>query len=196
MKDERMGQVSRGLRLIFVGELLGAAAAIPGLSIAALAGLVVGLVGLVKAGQGEAGYQRALYCTVGSLALNMANYFTPAGGVLELLLDLGVSLLNFLTVYIVCTVTCSLLSGWDDQLAEKGQGVWKLYGGALAAAAACSVAAGVFALGATGAGTAVAQGFLALVVGVVTILAMIILLVAMVLYMIFLYRASRDLEGT
>ena len=111
-----------GLEKMFYGQILTIFGIIPLIGwIAAIAGMVLFLVGLHEAAGADEGYRAAFYVEIAMLALSVLNLFLGVLGIFT-------SALSLVTVYLVCSTTSSLLSAKGVlAAAARGQLVWKIY---------------------------------------------------------------------
>lgn len=189
--DKRFALAGKCLWFLFLSVILTLAAAVAMIvpiigwvaaPIMAVVGLVLAFYGPYAARAAHPNFQNAFYIALVSLALGIISNFIPDEGVLAGLVSIGSDVLNFLSVYFVCTAAGELL-------AEKGDGpqavradlIWKLVGG-------CNV---VSILG-TLIGWVPVLGALVSVAGVV---AAIVSVVALVLEIIFYYKAANSLKA-
>lgn len=164
-----------GLEKMFYGQILCILTVIPLVGwIAGIVGIVLFLVGLHEAAGADEGYRAAFYVEIAMLVLNVLGNFIG-------ILDILTSLLTALAVYLVCAITANLLCAkGDSATAGWGRLVWKVNAVCVAVAVVCYILSII-------PGVAV----LALVVLIPTAIAS---LVGGILYMTFLYRASRSLR--
>ena len=164
-----------GLEKMFCGQILTIFGIIPLIGwIAAIAGMVLFLVGLHEAAGADEGYRAAFYVEIAMLALSVLNLFLGVLGIFT-------SALSLVTVYLVCSTTSSLLSAKGVlAAAARGQLVWKIYVVCAVVSIICSILL-IFQL----------LNVLGLVIAVPNAIAS---LVGSILYMVFLYQASRSLR--
>ncbi len=180
--DGFCAEAGKGLKTVFIGEILCLLGFIPVLgTIAALVGLILTLVGLNTAGRGDSGYQTAFKIAIINLVVGFG------GGILSMfasgvgqLVNVVSSILGFLLVYFICTTTSCLLESRDGALAARGVTVWKLYAGCTVVLVVCSLVVLIPVLNVIAAAAAVVTA--------------VVQIVAMVLYLIFLYKASDALQ--
>lgn len=161
-----------GLEKMFYGQILAILGIIPLVGwIASIVGLVLFLVGLRQAAGADEGYRAAFYVEIAILALSVLNLFLGVLGIFT-------SVLSLVSVYLVCNTTSSLLSAKGDLAAAAwGQLVWKIYVVCAVVSIICSILILFPLLSALG-----------LVIVVPNAIAS---LAGSILYMIFLYRASK-----
>ena len=191
MKDEKIMIAGNGLKLMFIGEIVALFAVVPMVGgLAALAGGIIALVGLIKLRNSDEGYKKALIMLalvvaatiVGSImaAVAVGGTIMSSGGAVGgglpgvLVMSLAALVFGFLQTYLVCTTTSGLLRelGRDSEAAQ-GDLVWKLN--------AVSYAVSIISAIMTYAAVALAS-FLGIISGIVA-------LVAGILYIIFLYKS-------
>lgn len=166
----RYGTIGDGLMLVFVGEILCIFSFLPLLGVVlAIAGLIVQLVGLHKAGGAEEGYRAAFTMSVVSMVVSLVGAVVPFIGIISSILEMAV-------MYLVCNTTADLLDHCDGELARRGRTVWKIYLICTVIIVVCGVLALIPLVN-------ILAGVVSLVTGIVSI-------VGGVLYLIFLYRAS------
>lgn len=193
MKDQRYAIAGGGLKLMFIGEIVALFAIIPVIgSIAALAGGIIALVGLVKTRTADPLYGKAVIMLVlGIVAAVLAAILTSVamggaimsstgvtagglGGVM--VVSILSSIFSFLQVYFVCNATSGLLRGiGEDYEASRGDLVWKLN-------AICYIASIIITI------VTVVSVTLA---GVLSMVSSIVGLIASVIYLIFLYKSQK-----
>ena len=88
--------------------------------------LILSLVGLNEAGRDIEGCKTAFYITIVQIVLNVLSYFLGTG-VLDVAISIVLCILNFLTVYYVCSsVAEALRSRSFGDIAARGELVWKI----------------------------------------------------------------------
>lgn len=114
------GVVGKGLRLVFLGQILGILSIFP---IISLIGVVLLLIGLYLAGKGEARLRPAFMCGIAELLVAVLSAWTPS-----VILTIAVAALDVLVIYYLCVVTSSMLDTLGKtQTAQWGRVVWKIY---------------------------------------------------------------------
>ena len=193
MKDERFVIAGNGLKLMFIGTILGMLSFIPVIGgILAIVGWVISLVGLAKTTGAAPGYKNAIIMLVvqivvsiiagvmASMALGGAILGSGAAAVGGLagvtILSIVSQVLAFLQTYFICTATSGLLReiGAED-VAVKGDMVWKLN-------ALCYLIAIV---------VLILTMIVAPLAAVLDVVSVIVSLVADVLFVICLYQSQR-----
>lgn len=175
---------AEGLRLMFIGQILmlvGLALVwVPLLgSLLAIAGMVVEMVGLYKAGNDDQGYRTALIFVAVALVVDLVAGFLGEG-ILNSILSLVTEVLSLMVVVQVCTTTSLLLhSVGNEKLGQRGGTVMKLYVVCTAVSIVCGVL-GVIPI-------------VNILAGLVTAVAAIAQVVGYVLYLTFLYGSSKAL---
>lgn len=112
--------VGKGLRMVFIGLILGILAIFP---VIALIGVVLILAGLALASRGEARLQPALFCGIAELLVSVLSAWTPS-----VVLTIAVAALDVLVIYYLCVVTSAMLDALGQtQTAQWGRVVWKIY---------------------------------------------------------------------
>lgn len=169
-------RASKGLKYIFIGEILAILSLIPLIGgILAIVGLVLQLVGMYTAGEVHRGFKTAFTVTIINLVLSFVSAFVPFMSILT-------TILGLVEVYLVCQAAADLLREKGDEFqADKGLRVWKMYLVCTVITVVCMVLALIPLLG--------------LIAAVVAVIASIVLLVAGILYIIFLYRAQESLNS-
>lgn len=183
--------VGKGLYFLFLSSILGIIAGL--IMIIPLLGVLVGLVlsvvvlvmnlyGLHMMSQSVSDYQPALYCTIIALVVDVVNGFLGSN-----LLNIVSTILNLVVIYVVCNVTAGLLDGlagnWDaSEVARQGIEVWKINLGCTVVTVVCT---------------------LLLFVPVINVFSVVVLLVTAVvslvgsiLYLIFLWKSQKILQGS
>ena len=187
MYEQAYMSIGKGLRLVFFGEILTTVAGLFSWFGLSLIGLVLTIVGLGMAGQGDSGYQKAFHVTILHLAMVFLGVILTAltlafmpvlGDVLAALIVLASAVLAFLSVYYVCATSAALLENRSNPLSMRADTLWKVYGVCSAVTHACALA--------------LMLPFLAtmLLAGGIAFFSSIILAVAGVLYIVFLYQAA------
>ena len=187
MYEQAYKDIGKGLRLVFFGEILTTVAGLFSWFGLSLIGLVLTIVGLGMAGQGDSGYQKAFHVTILHLAMVFLGVILTAltlafmpvlGDVLAALIVLASAVLAFLSVYYVCATSASLQNSRSNPLSKRSCTLFKVYGVCSAVTHACALA--------------LMLPFLAtmLLAGGIAFFSSIILAVAGVLYIVFLYQAS------
>lgn len=193
MKDERFIIAGNGLKLMFIGTILGMLSFIPALGgILAIAGWVISLVGLAKTTGAAPGYKTAMIMLVIQIVISiiagvmaaaaLGGVFLGSGAVAVggfagvTLLSVGSQILAFLQTYFVCTATSGLLREiGEESVAVKGDMVWKLN-------ALCYLVAIV---------VLILAGLVASLAAGLDVVNVIVSLVADVLFVVFLYQSQR-----
>lgn len=174
-----------GLKLMFWGEIV-TIAAVPAAVLSAilgvicvLAGGIMCLVGLSKAGAAHQNFRSAMVMTVAGMVLSvLGNMFSR--GFLGGIVTIAASVVSFLVTYYVCTASGMLLESKGDLAqADRAALIWKLFGGCTAVSVLCILVGWI--------------PLLNLLAAVPAVIAGVVSLVASVLYLIFLYRAYQSL---
>ena len=167
-----------GLKLMFWGEIV-TIAAVPAAVLSAilgvicvLAGGIMCLVGLAKAGAAHQNFRSAMVMTVAGMVLSVLGNMFSRG--------FAASVVSFLVTYYVCTASGMLLESKGDLAqADRAALIWKLFGGCTAVSVLCILVGWI--------------PLLNLLAAVPAVIAGVVSLVASVLYLIFLYRAYQSL---
>lgn len=173
-----------GLRLMFIGQILGLVGVIliwvPLVgSLLAIAGMVVELAGLYRAGNDDQGYRTALMFVAVNLVVNLVAGFVGEG-ILNSVLSLAGEVLGLMAVVQVCTTTGLLLhSVGNEALSRRGSTVMKLYVVCTVVAVVCGVLSII--------------PIVNILAGLVAAVAAIAQAVGYVLYLMFLYGSSKAL---
>ena len=164
-----------GLEKMFFGQILAILVIIPLVGwIAAIAGLILFLVGLHEAAGADEGYRTAFYVQLATLVLSVLSIFVGA-------LDIFTSILSLVSVYLVCITTANLLSAKGDlAMAARGRLVWKINLVCAVVSVVCSVLSII-----------PVANLLALVIAVPAAIAG---LVGGILYLMFLYGSYHSLK--
>lgn len=176
-------KAAEGLKLMFYGEVLTIVSIVlllvPTLSVLlTLAGGIVSMVGLYRAGEDDTGYRTAFELTIAKVVLNLLGLFTD--GVLASLVSLCGSVAALLTVYFVCITTARILRAvGEETLAARGRTVWMIN-------LVCTVVGGVI-------GLAAYIPLLNVLAVLAAVLMAVVELVGYILYMMFLYGSCRAL---
>lgn len=165
----------RGLNKMFYGQILCILGFLPLVGwIAAIVGLILFLVGLNEAGRADAGYRTAFLVTIANLVVSL---LSGVLGILSIVSDI----LAIAAVYLVCITTANLLfSKGDPATAGRGLFVWKLYAACMVVEIICAALALI--------------PLINLLAWVVLVITAIMSLVGGILYLMFLYRASKSLQ--
>lgn len=203
---EKYSDAGRGLKRMFNGQILallgavvtfvgafmllggtvalsGATAGIGALvgivgGIAALVGSILCLVGLLSARNADSGYMSSIYALIANVVLTFAlRLFAQGSAVYALVSALQVAV-AFLQVYFICIATTKLLRECgDEDVARKGDTVWKIS----AAGAGITIAGTLLGI------------FVAALGGIMGVVGTVVALVGSVLYLIFLHGSSKSL---
>ncbi|MGN0986144.1 MAG: hypothetical protein ACI4OU_06565, partial [Candidatus Enterenecus sp.] len=167
--------VSKALKWLFIAQILLILAIVPLVGwILAIVGFVLNLLALYGASKLEQGYYTAFILSVAGIVVSLINGFVKEG-FLATLLNIAASLISLgITYYVIHTTVGLLNAGGIDDVAAKGETVWKTY-------LICAVAGIVVSLLAY---------LLPVVTVVLTVVVGIVEIVAFVLYLIFLYKSS------
>ena len=175
---------SGGLRLMFIGQILMLVGLVliwvPLLgSLLTIAGGVVEIVGLYRAGNDDQGYRTAMIFQLIGVVVNVVAGFLDEG-ILNSILSLASDVLGLMVVVQVCTTTGLLLhSVGNEALSQRGSTVIKLY----VACTVVSIVCGVLSV----------IPVVNIVAGLVSVVAAIAQVVGYVLYLMFLYGSSKAL---
>ena len=122
----------RGLKTMFIGEIVCLFSFIP---FVGLIGLIVTLVGLNTASKAHPGYKTAFTIAIVNIVVSLLCVFL---GPLSIL----VSILSVVMVYMICTTSAELLcEKGDAEQAARAQTVWKIYTGCLVVSIVCTILA-------------------------------------------------------
>ncbi len=95
-------------------------------AIGALVFLILSLIGLNEAGKDIEGCKKAFQITIVQLALTVISIFTGSG-ILDTLVSAAVIITGFLSTYFVCSSVAAVLRTCShDDIAAKGELVWKI----------------------------------------------------------------------
>lgn len=182
MYNSSYPNAAKGLKWVFIAEIL-AIVSIPLAfilvgAITAIVSVVMNLVGLNNAASDDANYRPAFLGAVAALVISVLSGFA-GNGVLGTVLSIVTSLVNLFIVYTVCTVTSGLLTGKAPDVAGRGATVTKIYLVCAVVNVACSVLSAIPALGLPTTVIATVSGIAALV--------------GYIMYLIFLWGASKAL---
>lgn len=174
-----------GLKLMFWGQILTLITVLVALInvfigvLCLLAGGVMALVGLFKAGPAHPNYHNAVMMTVVSMVVGvLRNIF--ADNFLGGILTIAASVVSFLVTYYVCTASGELLEAKGDmEQANRAALIWKLFGGCTAVGVVCTLVVWIPVLN-------VLAVLASAVAGIVS-------LIAAILFLIFLYKAHQSL---
>lgn len=134
-----------GLRLMFLGQILLIADTllvwIPLVGpLLAIAGAVIEMVGIYKAGSDDENYRGALVFAALALVLSVVAGFLGQEAFLRSLLVAAGEICNLLMVYSVCTTTSNLLhSVGQEALSQRGGTITKIYAACVAVSLVCTV---------------------------------------------------------
>ena len=141
---------------------------------------ILNLVGLYQARQDDQGYANAFSLSIAILVINVLSNLVGSETFLGSLLSLAASVLNLAVLYLVCATTSLLLGSLGrEELARKGHTAWMVNLVCTIVSVACGLLAFIPLL-----------NLLAMPVLWIT---MIVSLVGSVMYLIFLYQASKAL---
>jgi len=161
----------RGLKTMFIGEIVCLFSFIP---FVGLIGLIVTLVGLNTASKAHPGYKTAFTIAIVNIVVSLLCVFL---GPLSIL----VSILSVVMVYMICTTSAELLcEKGDAEQAARAQTVWKIYTGCLVVSIVCTILALI--------------PFINVLAAAVIVVTVIVQLVGGILYLVFLYKASDSLQ--
>ena len=182
--SNRYPNAAGGLKLALTGQLLMLVGVVliwvPFVgSLLAIAGGVVELVGLYKAGNDDEGYRTALLFVAAGIVVNLVAGFVGEG-FLNSVLSLVGEVLSLLAVVQVCTTTSLLLhSVGSEKLSQRGSTVIKLYVVCTAVSVVCGILSVV--------------PIVNVLAGLVAVVAAIAQLVGYVLYLMFVSGCSKAL---
>ena len=176
----------KGLKLLFVGEILAAISAVLGesglASLASLASLILSLIALNMATPAHPYFRTAFQINIALIILGVLQVVLALTGmmVLAILTVIAEAVLGVLNVYLICTAAGQLLTvNGYAALANKGVIVWKLF-------LVCSVAMVVFMV-------LLVVPFIQIISAFLVIGTAVAMLIGAVLYMVFLYNAYHAL---
>lgn len=173
-----------GLRLLFIAQILSIVGALllwlPLVgTLLVIAGVVLELVGIYKAGEDDENYRGALVFAIALLVFEVIGGFVPEG-VLSGLVEVVSGVLSLLVVFSVCNTTSNLLhSVGSEALSQRGGTVIKIYAVCTVVSIVCRVL-GVIPI-------------INIAAGLVSIVAAIVQVVGYVMYLLFLYDSSKAL---
>lgn len=173
-----------GLKKIFLGQLILVLSIplshIPLLGTACMiAGYVLSVIGLGAAAPAHQNYKYALYVVVAQILLSLLGTF--GDGIIGSLLGIAASGLALLNVYLVCTASAALLCASGNQTqARRGDLIWRLYAFCAVVAVLCGILSVIPIIGALAGPVGLVEGLISFVAGV--------------LYLLFLYNASKALH--
>lgn len=181
MEFERFPTAGNGLRLMFIGQIVAIISAfIPVVgALGILAGGVLSLVGVVKAMPAHEGYRNAIVAMAANVVISfLGNFWTD--GALGGLVNIAGILAAFLATYFVCTASGALLAEKGDAVqADRAGLIWKLYAVSTVVSVLCVLVSWIPLVNVLAAVAAVVMSIVELVTGV--------------LYVVFLYSASKSL---
>lgn len=161
--------VSKALKWLFIAAILNI------FPIANIVGFVLNLVALYAAGKLEKGYNTAFALSVAGIVVNVLGAF--ARGVFGSLVSIVSTVITLGVLYFVITTTNSLLTGaGEDEIAAKGDKVWKIN-------LICTVAAVVLSL----------LAFIPVLAGLLGVVVFIVEVVGAILYLVYLHNSSKAL---
>lgn len=125
---------SEGLKLLFYAQILIIVGTLLSLvpivgSLIVLAGGILDLVGLNRAGQDDEGYRTAFTLVIVSIVVDVLSGFAGSKGFLFLATPLSIAsiLVSLGIIYFVCITTSNLLhSVGEEALSQRGITVWKI----------------------------------------------------------------------
>lgn len=180
----RYPNAAGGLTLMFYGQIV----TIIGMFLAwvpligaltALAGGVLYLVGLYKAGPDDEGYRTAFMVSIVSIVVNVVSSFVGEG-FMATLTSIVSSVLSLAVIYFVCVTTSNLLHSVDQEaLSDRGLTVWKIN-------LVCTVVTVAVALLAY-------VPLLNILAAIAAVLILIVELVGYIMYLMFLNSSSKAL---
>lgn len=143
--------------------------------VGAVVGGIMNLVGLFRAGPAHEKYRNAMVVVVINLVVEVVAKIA-GDGFFGSLLSSASTVLGAVMIYFICAATAELISDKGDaELAARGELIWKLNAGCVAAGIVCTLLAVV--------------PIVKILVGVIGIVAVIVGLVVSVLYLMFLYKS-------
>ncbi len=173
---------AKGLKWMFIAEIL-AIVSVPLMfvvigGITAIVGMVLMLVGLYTAARDDGNYRTAFYAEIAGLVIGVVSSFAGSG-LIGTLLSIVSTIVNLFIVYQVIATTCNLLTGRNEILVQRGGNVIKIYLVCIVVSLVCSVLSII--------------PILDMIAAVVRMVASIAQLVGYILYLMFLYGASKAL---
>lgn len=171
----------QGLMLIFLGQIVTLFSFIPVLGgFAALAGLIISVIGFYTLSQVNEGYKNAFYLTIVNLVISVLKVIFRTG-ILNTMFSLISSIIGLIIVYLVCTTTAELLKGEDDGLVDRAGLIWKLYAICTCVSIVCSLLMYI--------------PFINILAALFTFVIAIVQIVAAILYLIFLWKSQKVLKA-
>lgn len=166
--------VSKALKWLFLAEILAILAFIPLVGwILAIVAFVLNLVALYGASKLEQGYYNAFICSIVGIVISILSGLVKKG-ILVTILDIVSSVVSLGIIFFVISTTVGLLKarGADD-VAQKGETVWKIN-------LICTVAGIILTL---------LAALIPVVAAVLLVILAIVEIVGYVLYLMFLYKS-------
>lgn len=140
---------------------------------------ILNLMGLYQARQDDQGYANAFYLVIATLVVNVLSNLLGSG-FLSSLLSLVANVLNLAILYLACATTSLLLTSLgQEELARKGHTVWMINLVCTVITVACDLLAFIPVI-----------NLLTVPIMLVTLIAA---LIGSVMYILFIYRASKAL---
>lgn len=165
---------------LLTGDLGGASFMLILVLIVSIVACVLQILGLLKAGNDDAGYRTPLYAAVGVLVIAVLNYFLSSVPIVGTLLSIISTVLSFIVVNGVCQTSGNLLhSVGNEALVDRGNTVSKIYFICTIISVVCTIIGIIPVLNILG--------------GLVSIVAAIVQLVGYVMYLTFLSSGSKAL---
>lgn len=188
--NERFALAGKGLRFLFLAEILMLAAIvvafIPILGaifvlVASIAAFVLQLYGPYVARTSHPNFQNAFYASIAAIVVGILSGIFDEG-FLGGLIDILSTVVSFCITYFVCTAAGELLAekGDTEQAARAGL-IWKLYAICTVVSVLCTLTSWIPVLN--------------VLMGVAAVITSIVGLVAGVLLIIFYYKASESLKA-
>lgn len=172
----------KGLMYLFWAQIISLFSWIPFLgSWISLAACILTIYAFYTMSQSTSGYKNAFVLTIAQLIVSAITLFIFKEGVLNSIFAMVLTVINFLVVYFVCNSTGELLYGVDNALAQRAATLWKIYLICTAVSIVCSLLSVI--------------PIINILAGLVKGVIIIVQFVAAILYMIFLWRSQKVLQG-
>ena len=171
--------VSKGLALLFAGQIIGLFTIIPfGSGILPRVSFSVTIIGFYALSKVNHDYNNAFALVIANLVIGILMLIFSSG-FLNDVLSIVSTIIDFLVVYLVCNTTAGYLSGVNERLVSRAGFIWRMYLICMIVILACTVLAMI--------------PFMYLIAGVIIVITAIVQLVASILYIIFLYQSQKAL---
>lgn len=118
----------KGLYFMFLGEIIALLEFLPVVgAVAALAGMILSVYGLYTLSKAEDDYRSAFILMIFNCVLALVSgLILHDSSLLSILCSLISMGINVAVVYLICNTTGWLLKDIDDEVASRGQTIWKI----------------------------------------------------------------------